>query len=152
VNEYIEPAEPFITRTEFVGGKFLYALKVDTTGGFELCPADECQAGDAFCPTDAEDGNVEKAKFEIIENYTNDDLPIYEQFLKINGMEIAAIEYIISEDGQRYVYDVNINTNYNSAAEARSTADIYGMQAIAEYLGEELEKVNDRELSVLKEM
>jgi hypothetical protein len=38
VQEYIKAPEPFITRVEFVGGKFLYAVKVDTTLGFELCP------------------------------------------------------------------------------------------------------------------
>jgi hypothetical protein len=29
---------PLITRAEFVGGKFIYAVEVDTSGGFELCP------------------------------------------------------------------------------------------------------------------
>ena len=47
VQAYINPAEPFIIRNEFVGGKHLYSVKVDTTGGFELCPADACEIGDA---------------------------------------------------------------------------------------------------------
>src|SRR3954454_11849964 len=50
IQEYIQAPEPFITRVEFVGGKFLYAVRVDTSQGFELCPADVCQVGDAFCP------------------------------------------------------------------------------------------------------
>ena len=37
VQRYIEAPEPFITRVEFVGGKFLYAVRVDTSDGFELC-------------------------------------------------------------------------------------------------------------------
>ena len=40
VQQYIEAPEPFITRVEFVGGRFLYAVHVDTSLGFELCPAD----------------------------------------------------------------------------------------------------------------
>src|SRR5947208_7120285 len=50
IQEYIEAPEPFITRVEFVGGEFLYAVRVDTSLGFELCPADVCQVGDALCP------------------------------------------------------------------------------------------------------
>ena len=45
VQQYIEAPEPFITRCEFVGGKFLYAVRADTSDGFLLCPADDCQVG-----------------------------------------------------------------------------------------------------------
>ena len=44
VQQYIRPAEPFITRVELVGGKFLFAMRSSTVGGFELCPSDFCQA------------------------------------------------------------------------------------------------------------
>ena len=40
VQQYIEAPEPFITRVEFIGREFLYAVRVDTSEGFELCPAD----------------------------------------------------------------------------------------------------------------
>ena len=40
IQQYIDAPEPFITRVEFVGGKLLYAVRVDTSLGFELCPAD----------------------------------------------------------------------------------------------------------------
>jgi len=30
--------------------EFLYAVQVDTSLGFELCPADVCEVGDANCP------------------------------------------------------------------------------------------------------
>src|SRR5215210_3656768 len=45
VQRYIKAPAPFITRVEFVGGRFLYAVQVDTSQGFELCPADACQVG-----------------------------------------------------------------------------------------------------------
>src|SRR5207253_972180 len=50
VQEYIRSPQQVITRVEFVGGKFLYAVEVDTSLGFEICPADVCQIADAFCP------------------------------------------------------------------------------------------------------
>jgi len=143
IQEYIEPKEPYIVRMEFIGGKFFYAVNVDTSEGFDLCPADDCQVGDAFCPTDSsEDGENEKAKFEIIENYEDPEIEKYERFLRNNGMEIAAIEYIEAQDGQRYVYDVNINTNYNSQAELNQKNGSRGMRRIAEFLGKELNKIN----------
>lgn len=44
LQEYVESREAFITRCEFIGGKFHYAVRVDTSNGaFELCPADACQ-------------------------------------------------------------------------------------------------------------
>ena len=43
VQEFIQAAEPSISRVELVGGKFVYAIRADTArGGFQLCPADAC--------------------------------------------------------------------------------------------------------------
>ena len=53
VQDYIRAPEPFITRCEFVGGRFLYAVRVDTSAGFELCPADACNVESAFCPAES---------------------------------------------------------------------------------------------------
>ena len=43
VQRYIEAPEPFITRAEFINGTFLYAVRVDTSEGFELCDQTHCQ-------------------------------------------------------------------------------------------------------------
>src|SRR5699024_7770249 len=44
VQEYARPAQPFITRAEFIGGRFHYAVRVDVSAGsFELCPAEACE-------------------------------------------------------------------------------------------------------------
>ena len=50
LQEYVHPAEGYITRVEIVGGEFLYALTADTSAGFELCPADACRVDDAYSP------------------------------------------------------------------------------------------------------
>jgi glutathione synthase/RimK-type ligase-like ATP-grasp enzyme len=36
VQRYIRAPTPFITRVEFIGGQLLYAVRVDTSQGFEL--------------------------------------------------------------------------------------------------------------------
>ena len=138
IQQYIRAPEPFITRVEFVGGRYLYAVRVDTTLGFELCPADVCQVDDAFCPA----GDVPTAavpRFHIVRDFTHPILERYRRFIADHGIGIAGIEFITDQAGELYTYDVNTNTNYNSAAEAE--AGVYGMRAIATYLGGELGKL-----------
>ena len=131
LQEYIIADPQIITRVEFVNSKLLYAVQVDATEGFELCPADPCNLEEKFCPTNP-DGN----KFMILKNYKNTEISKYQSLIKSNGIEIAGIEYIKGKDGQFYTYDINTNTNYNSIAENKSS--FKGMKAIAKFLFDEL--------------
>jgi hypothetical protein len=135
VQEYISSPVPYITRCEFIEGKFYYAVQVNTSEGFQLCPADSCSIGDAFCPT----SELATSKFTVLEGFTDPILEKYEKFLAANGILIAGIEFITNQKGQIFTYDINTNTNYNS--EAESKAGVSGMGAIAKYLGSELEKI-----------
>lgn len=126
VQRYVRAAEPAITRCEFIGGRFLYAVRVDTSDGFELCPADACAL-----PSGRE-------KFEVIEGFDDPLLERYRRFLAAGGIEVAGIEFIRTAEGERLTYDVNTNTNYNSAAEAR--AGVSGMRRLARFLADELER------------
>ncbi|MCF3944081.1 ATP-grasp domain-containing protein [Oceanobacillus alkalisoli] len=138
IQQYIQAPEPFITRAEFVGGKFVYAVKVDTSEGFELCPADACRIDDLYCPVGEESG--EAPMFEILNESEIDKEQIsrYEAFLKDSGIDVAGIEFIRDVNGEVYTYDVNTNTNYNSDAEAK--AEKYGMLELAKFLGNALEE------------
>ncbi|MCM3741380.1 alpha-L-glutamate ligase [Oceanobacillus luteolus] len=136
LQDYIESPESYITRCEFVGGKFLYAVRVDTSEGFELCPADACSIEDAFCPVGEE--SEAPAKFQVREGFDYPIIDKYEKLLQANGIQIAGIEFIEDKDGKIYTYDINTNTNYNSDAEAVSGK--YGMLEVAKFLGKELEK------------
>jgi hypothetical protein len=147
VQEYIRAPEPFITRVEFVGGRFLYAVRVDTTLGFEICPADVCEIGDAMCPV-GEKPSAETPRFQVVEGFSHANIERYQRFLAANGIEVAGIEFIVDAKGEAYTYDVNTNTNYNSAAEAR--AGIFGMRAIASFLGKELKALYNPPLSIAK--
>jgi hypothetical protein len=137
IQEYIQSPENYITRCEFIGGKFVYAVKVDTSEGFQLCPADACQIGDVFCPV----GEVieEKPKFEIIKEFSDSIIRKYEKLLRDNKIEVAGIEFIRNATGEIFTYDINTNTNYNAEAEAKATK--YGMLELARYLQAELLKV-----------
>jgi hypothetical protein len=138
VQQYIKAPEPFITRVEFVGGRFLYAVKVDTTLGFELCPADVCEVGDAMCPV-GEKPSAQAPRFQVIDGFDDPIIEKYQRVLAENDIEIAGVEFITDERGQLYTYDINTNTNYNSAAEER--AGQYAMPAVAAFLGQELRRL-----------
>jgi len=151
IQEYIRAPEPFITRVEFVGGEFLYAVRVDTTLGFELCPADVCEIRAAFCPVgegdvlrQAQDDRSGNPRFRIVKDFGHPVVERYKQLIADNGIGIAGIEFIEDAAGEIYTYDINTNTNYNGAAEAE--AGQYGMRAIARYLGEELARLGRRKL------
>jgi hypothetical protein len=134
VEKYIEAPQPFITRVEFVGGRFLYAVRVDTSEGFQLCPADACNVDDVPDITP-------QPRFSIIGNFHHPIISRYERFLRVNNIHIAGIEFIVDKNGEPFTYDINTNTNYNSDAE--KLAGISGMGAIASYLGDELAYLSD---------
>jgi glutathione synthase/RimK-type ligase-like ATP-grasp enzyme len=120
LQEYVAPAEPFVTRAEFVGGDLVYEVRVATTQGFELCPADACAL-----PGEA-------PLFELRKDHQPPHLAGLRRFLELTGIEIAGIEYIETADGRVVTYDINTNTNYNPEVEAQ--AERSGPREIARYL------------------
>jgi hypothetical protein len=111
-------------------------VKVDTSEGFQLCPADACQIGDLFCPVGEE--KEEKPKFEIIEGFSDPIIKKYEQVLAANQIQVAGIEFIRNAEGEIYTYDINTNTNYNSEAEAIEGK--FGMFELSKLLKAELDR------------
>ena len=147
LQEYVRAPRPVITRAEFVGGRFLYAVEVDTSEGFELCPADVCAIGDASCPI----GEAPRGeKFTIIDGIADTLRVRLERFLAGTGIEVAGIEFISDSTGRTLVYDVNTNTNYNPEAEqraGRSGTERSGPGAIAAFLGNLAQEVGPGNLS-----
>ena len=134
LQQFIQSVEPFITRCEFVGQRFIYAVQVDTTGGFELCPADVCAIGEAACPV-GETVPQGINKFVISERYHGHSIiGQLETFMRNSDVDVAGIELVEDKYGDVYAYDVNTNTNYNQAAEAAAGGRVTGMGAVADYL------------------
>jgi hypothetical protein len=136
LQRYIEPPEPFITRVEIVGGRFLYAIRSSTAGGFELCPADACEADTQFCPVGG------TGKFTLREDITADDPMVrrYVAYCATHRLDVAGIEFVEDAAGSRYTYDVNANSNYNSSVEEQH--GLHGMGAIAELCARELARAH----------
>ncbi|MBP3222970.1 MAG: hypothetical protein J6M18_03485 [Actinomycetaceae bacterium] len=165
IQEYVESAEPFITRLEFIGGKFHYAVRVDTSqGSFELCPADACNVDDVaerdtdflradmginltgFAPSACEADvpalagaacEASDGVFTLREDI-NANTPFVaklEEFLQKHHIDVAGIEFIETPEGDVVIYDINTNTNYNSFVEEK--AHVRGADAIVAYLQRE---------------
>ena len=138
---------PFITRAEFVGGEFCYAVRVDTSdGGFELCPAEACDIDRAKKPKLAAAACSIGAKFEI-RNEITAQTPIIaslQRFLKQHKIEIAGVEFIENTQGKVVVYDINTNTNYNKAVEEglRAQGKKGAADKVVEFLLAQLDKSN----------
>ncbi len=136
LQRYVRAPRPVITRAEFVGRRFVYAVEVDTSEGFELCPADVCAIGEAACPVGEVPGKPEH-KFTVLPGIDPALRAGLESFLDRAQVDVAGIEFIADETGAPLVYDVNTNTNYNPDAEARAGlagTDRSGPGAIAAYL------------------
>lgn len=126
VQEYLPSAHPFITRVEFVGGRFLYAVRVDISNdSFELCPAESVNHPES----------TTVSPFSLHEGFEHHPLVSrYERFLAAIGVEIAGIEFIETNDGRLVTYDLNTNTTYNPAVEAAAARS--GAKALSEFFAE----------------
>ncbi len=133
LQEYLRAAEPRITRAEFVGGEFIYAITADTElGGFQLCPADACAIGDEPAPS----------LFALREGFDHPIIGRYQDFLGRHGIEIAGLEFIETADGRLVTYDLNTNTNYNPGIE--EAAPRSAQRAVATFLHGLLEDEKER--------
>ena len=125
VQEYVPSPDGAITRMEFIGGRLHYAVRVNTGGAFELCPAEAC-ALDGAPPM-----------FEILDQAPAGLTQALERFLMANAVDVAGVEHVATADGRILVYDINTNTNYNPDAEALAGVES-GPAALARHLAERL--------------
>ncbi|PWH07576.1 alpha-L-glutamate ligase [Brachybacterium endophyticum] len=129
LQELLVAPEPVITRAEFVGGRFVYAVRVDTSSGFELCPADACALpGETAGPSFRLDPTI-TASTPLIRHY--------EELIADLGIEIAGIEFLTTTDGRTVTYDLNTNSNYNPAVEQEVATP--AVRQVARWFGELLD-------------
>jgi glutathione synthase/RimK-type ligase-like ATP-grasp enzyme len=141
VQEFIAARGGHITRVETLGGKFLYAIKVYTTGeSFNLCPAEICQtegvstAGE-ICLADApKPGLVVEPCLppaEIVE--------AVERIAAAARMDLGGVEYLVDEsDGRALFYDINALSNF--VADAPRVLGFDPHARLVDFLEEEVSK------------
>lgn len=142
VQEFISARGGYITRVETLGGKYLYAIRVYTTGeSFNLCPADICQTTTGqdlvrnACALDAPKNGMK------VEAYTppQDVIKNIETIVQQSGIDVGGIEYIIDDrDGEILYYDVNALSNF--VADAVNVIGFNPHERLVEYLEQEAVK------------
>ena len=116
VQEFLPVRGGHITRVETLGGKFLYAIKVDTSGeNFNLCPAEICRTEDDASAANTM-GLVDAPKAGLkVEGYTppQEIIDAVEKIVGAAQIDVGSIEYIVDDrDGTVVYYDINALSNF----------------------------------------
>lgn len=103
VQDYVPPRGETILRIETLGGRFLYAIEVESGGdNFDLCPADACiaQPGRAAIRMMAVTPSA-----ELIE--------AAERIARAARLDLGSVELVIDDrDGLPRFYDINAMSNF----------------------------------------
>jgi len=141
VQEFRAAEAARIVRVETLGGRYLYAIRVYTTGeSFDLCPADICRSVDgaelerAACPADAPKNGL------TVEAYTPPETVVrdVERIVQAAGIDIGGVEYLIDQDGALSYYDINALSNF--VADAPRVIGFDPFARLADYLVHEAER------------
>ena len=122
LQQYIDAAESYITRCEFVDGELVYAITSDTSEGFQLCPAEACR-------TDVAANDEPDSLFALREDMPTALINKYKAFLEREQIDVAGIEFIEDAEGRCWTYDVNGTSNYSPDVE--EAHNLSGMAAVA---------------------
>ena len=142
VQEYVPARGGHITRVETLGGKYLYGIRVFTSGdSFNLCPADICQTTDGVqlartaCPADAPRTGLQ------VEACTPPDevIEAVERIARAAEIDVGGIEYIVDDrDGSLLYYDINALSNF--VADAPRVIGFDPHARLIDFLEEEVNK------------
>jgi len=114
VQELIPARNGHITRVETLGGNFLYAIDIFTTGeDFNLCPAEICQIEGvaAFLGSPTKGPEVKLRVRPATPPRSLIDA--VEKIVAVGGIDVGGVEYIIDDrDGRAAFYDINALSNF----------------------------------------
>lgn len=141
VQEFIPAEEARIVRVETLGGRFLYGIRVYTTGeSFDLCPADICRGVDGAelartaCPADAPRNGLRVEGYVPPETIVRD----VERIVAAAGIDVGGVEYLVdARNGRHVFYDVNALSNF--VADAPRVVGLDAFAKLADYLVAEAE-------------
>lgn len=136
LQEFVPARDGHIVRVELLGGKFLYAINVFTTGDtFNLCPADICQRSDGVellrsaCPIDAPKTGLKVEAFQPAPHV----IDACENIMQSAGIDVGGIEYMIDDrDGTIVYYDINALSNF--VADAVNVVGLDPFAKLVDYL------------------
>lgn len=115
LQEYF-PTDPAkgIVRMEFLGGEFLYAMRVISHGRFNLCPAPVCnpEEGEAgLCEVPAGQGDAPPVEFHPYPDVPAHAVAWGKRIMAAGKLDVGGVEYLETRDGRLLFYDINANSN-----------------------------------------
>jgi D-alanine-D-alanine ligase-like ATP-grasp enzyme len=119
VQELIPARNGHITRVETLGGKFLYAIDIFTTGkDFNLCPAEICQIEGVAAFLEGSPTKGPEVKLRVQPAAPPRSLiDAVEKIVAMGGIDVGGVEYIIDDrDGRATFYDINALSNFVAGA------------------------------------
>jgi hypothetical protein len=116
VQEFLESEDGCSRRVEFLGGEYLYAIRIANEPGrdYNLCPADICQVQESAefdnCVADAPGKKQLRIDaFDAPRSIVDNVLRI----ARVGGLDVGGVEYLVAaRDGLPYVYDINALSNF----------------------------------------
>jgi len=102
LQDYVPARGGTIVRVETLGGDYLYAIEVESGGGFDLCPADACLAAP---------GREAIRMTAVMPPPALVDAA--ERIARAAGLDVGGVEYLIDDrDGVARFYDINALSNF----------------------------------------
>jgi hypothetical protein len=115
VQEFIPARNGHITRVETLGGKFLYAIDIFTSGrSFNICPAEICQVESVSAFLEDSTGGAPNPGLKVQTckppPSTIDEV---EKIAAFGGIDVGGVEYMVDDrDGRIVYYDINALSNF----------------------------------------
>lgn len=102
VQDHVPARGGTVTRMETLGGRFLYAIEIDTGAAFDLCPADACLAAPG------------RAAIRMRQVAPPIELvAAAERIAQAVRLDVGGVEYLIDDrDGAARFYDINALSNF----------------------------------------
>jgi hypothetical protein len=136
VQEFLPARGGTITRLEILNGELLYAIEITPPAGhgFNLCPADICQADAEPEPATFEACPTRPAMAIAAASPAPEDVDAGLRIAKAARLDVCGIEYLVDDrDGQSYVYDINALSNF--VTDAPRIVGFDPFERFAEYIG-----------------
>ena len=115
VQELVPARNGHITRVETLGGKFLYAIDILTTGeNFNLCPAEICQVENVASFLEDLPSDAHKVRLKVRRSIPpRSIIDAVEKIVSAACIDVGGVEYITDDrDGRAVFYDINALSNF----------------------------------------
>jgi len=115
VQEFIPARNGHITRVETLGGKFLYAIDIFTSGqNFNLCPAEICQVQSVSASLEDQPSDAPAAGLKVKAcDPSHNAIEAAEKIAAVGSIDVGGVEYMVDDrDGRTVFYDINPLSNF----------------------------------------